>query len=94
MSYYFKMQLFVKDKSVAKDSNMYTLFLCSVEGKGQEFINIDLGKDYPTEETFKKLKKIYKMITRPWLEMDLVVEAVEVTGNQPVCFIVDTELSI
>jgi len=94
MSFYYKLQLFVKDKSVTKDSNMYILFLCSVEGKGKEFINLSLGREYPSEEDFKKLKKIYKTLTRSWQEIDLVVESVEASGNQPVCFIVDTELNI
>jgi hypothetical protein len=93
MAYYFKMQLFVKDKSVA-DSNMYILFLCTVEGKGAEFINVDLGRDYPSDETIKKLKKIYQMITRPWMKMDLIVESAEAAGKQPVFFVVDTELNI
>ena len=94
MSYYFKMQLFVKDKSVTNDSNMYILFLCTVEGKGKEFINLDLGRDYPSDEDIKKLKKIYQMITRPWVKMDLIVEAAEAAGKQPVFFVVDTELNI
>ena len=94
MSYYFKMQLFVKDKSVTNDSNMYIFFLCSVEGKGEEFINVPLGRDYPSDETLKKLKKVYQLLTRPWMKMDMIVESVEATGKQPVFFIVDTELNI
>lgn len=94
MAYYFKMQLFVKDKSVATDSNMYIIFLCTVEGKGKEFINLDLGRDYPSDEVIKKLKKIYQLITRPWLKMDLIVEVAEAAGKQPVFFVVDTELNI
>ena len=93
MAYYLKMQFFVKDKSGAKDSNMYTLFLCTVEGKGKEFIKLNLGKEYPSEEEYKNLKKVYKMLTRAWVEMDLVVESVEASGKQPVVFIVDTELN-
>jgi len=94
MSYYYKMQLFVKDKSVKDDNNLYILFLCSFEGKGKEFINVDLGKKKPAEEDLKKLKKIYKILTKPNQEVDLNVEAVQVAGKQPVFFVVDTELTI
>jgi hypothetical protein len=94
MAFYYKLQLFVKDKSVKSDGNLYTLFLCTVEGKGKEFINVDLGKEQPGEEELKKLKKVYKMLTKPSQEIELCVEAVEVAGKQPVFFIVDTELLI
>jgi hypothetical protein len=89
-----KMQFFVKDKSATKDNSMYTLFLCSVEGKGKEFIKLDLGNEAPSEEVYKELKRVYKFLTRPGLELDLLVEPAEGTGKQPVIFIVDTELNI
>lgn len=94
MEYYFKMQLFVNDKSVHNDSNLYILFFCTVEGKCSEFINLKLGRDLPTEEHFKELKRIYKTLTQAWVELDLMVEVVEVSGKQPVYFLVDTALTI
>lgn len=94
MSYYHKLQLFVKDKSVKTDSNLYILFLCSVEGKGKELIPLPHGREQPTEEYFKQLNKIYKLLTRSWIELDLMVEVVEAADKQPVFFVVDTELSI
>lgn len=87
------MQLFVKDQSVTTDSNLYIIFLCTIDGKGKEFLNVDLGREAPSEKTIKRLKNIYKYITRPWVVIDMVVEGVEVAGSQPVFFIVDTKLT-
>jgi hypothetical protein len=92
--YIYKMQLYVKDKSVLTDSNMYIVFLCTIDGKGSEFIDIGLKREKPTEAHYKALKKIYLSMTRPWNTLDLVVEAVEVAGGQSVFFIVDTQLKI
>ena len=92
--YVFKMQLYVKDKSVISDSNMYIIFLCTVDGKGSDFIDIGIKKEKPTEAHFKALKKIYQAMTRPWNTLELCVEAVEVAGGQSVFFIVDTQLKI
>jgi hypothetical protein len=94
MEYYYKMQLFVNDKSVPNDSNLYILFFCTVEGKCAEFIDLKLGRNQPTDEQLKELKKIYKTLTQPWVELDLMVEVVEVAGKQPVYFLVDTALTI
>jgi len=94
MNYYYKMQLFVKDRSIASDKSLYILFLCTLDGKGKDFINLKLGREQVAEAHYKSLEKIYKMMTRPWVEMDLIVEAVQVSGAQPVFFIVDSELTI
>ena len=94
MHYYYKMQLFVKDRSVAVDKTLYILFLCTLEGKGKDFLGLKLGREQPTEEHYKALRRTYKMMTRPWAEMDLVVEPVQVAGAQPVFFVVDSELAI
>lgn len=88
------MQLFVKDQSVLSDSNLYIVFLCSIEGRGKEFLKMKLGREKPDEKHYKELKRIYKMLTRPWVTLDLMVEAVQVAGGQPIFFIVDTELTI
>lgn len=94
MEYYYKFQMFVKDQTNQSDSNLYIVFLCSVEGRGKEFLKIDLGKEKPEESHYKELKKIYKSITKPNVTLDLMVEAVQVSGSQPVFFVVDTELTI
>lgn len=94
MEFYYKFQLFVKDQTDKKDNNMYIVFLCSVEGKGKEFIKLKLGKDKPTEEHYKELKRIYKKLTRPWMTAELMIESVKVAKGQPIFFIVDTELTI
>ncbi|MEI7563983.1 MAG: hypothetical protein WCJ39_10570 [bacterium] len=92
--YVYKLQLYVKDKSVISDSNMYIIFLCTIDGKGSDFINIGLKREKPTEAHYKALKKIYAAMTRPWNTLDLCVEAVEVAGGQSVFFVVDTQLTI
>lgn len=93
MDYYMKFQMFVQDKST-KDPSLYTLFLCTMEKKGAEFIDIGLGREHPSEEQISKLKQIAKTLKNPWVTLNLMVEAVDVTGKQPVFFIVDTKLTI
>ncbi len=94
MDYYIKFQLFVQDKSAKTDTSMYTLFLCTMEGKGAEFIDVNLGREYPNEKHLSELKKIAKTLTNPWVTLDLMVESVEVASKQPVFFLVDTKLTI
>ena len=94
MEYYYKMQLFVQDKSVKNDTSMYTIFLCTLEGKCANFIKTDLGRDYPSDKTLAELKRIYKTLTNPWVVLDMMVESVEVASKQPVYFLVDTTLTI
>lgn len=94
MEYYFKMQLFVQDKSAKNDSSMYILFLCTHEGKCKEFIKLDIGREYPSTKTIQELKRIYKTLVNPWVTLDLMVEQVEVAKKQPVFFLVDTTLTI
>lgn len=94
MNYYYKMQLFVKDATAPEDKSLYMIFICTLEGKGKEFLDLDLGRDQPTEDHYKRLKRVYKMLTRSWVELDLMVESIQVAGAQPVFFLVDTELKI
>ncbi len=94
MEYYYKLQLFVKDRSVTSDNNLYIIFLCTLEGKGAEFFGVKLDQEGPTEAVLKELKRVYKTLTRPWAVMDFMVEAVEVASKQPVFFLVDTALTI
>ena len=88
-THYYKLQLFSKDASAPEDHNIYTLYLCTIDGKGKEFIPTT-GKVKKSE---KELKKIYKTLTKPWVTLDLIVEGVPVSGGSPIYFIVDTELN-
>ncbi len=83
---YYKLQLFVKDLS-SDDSNVYVIFLCTVDGKGVEFF----GKG---KQSTKELKQIYKKLTKPWVQLDLVLEGVPAAGATPTFFIVDTKLAL
>ena len=93
MRFYYKLQLFVKDKSMADDKSLYLIFLCTLEGMGKEFFPLDLGRKEPGPELLKKLRRVYKMLTRSWVEVDLIVEVLRVAGGQPVFFLVDTVLN-
>ena len=91
--YYVKLQLFVRDKSVASDNNLYLIYLCTIDGKGSDFIKLP-GKKGVDQEYLKGLKRIYKMLTRPWATLDCIVEAVDASAGQPVFFLVDTGLDL
>ncbi len=84
---YYKLQLFVKD-TTSEDSNIYVLFLCTVDGKGVEFFP---GKG---KQNAKELKQIYKKLVKPWVTLDLLLEGVPVSGGSPTFFIVDTKLNL
>lgn len=84
---YYKVQFFVKDES-SSDSSVYVLFLCTVDGKGAEFLP-SKGK-----QNEKDLKNVYKKLVKPWVVLDLIVEGVPVSGGSPTFFIVDTKLTI
>ena len=84
--------MFVQDKST-DDNNIYPLYLCTIDGKGKEFITSGKGKKSPEKEK-KELKRIYKTITKPWVKLDLILEGVSAAGATPVFFIVDTKLTI
>lgn len=94
MDYYFKLQLFVKDNSVTTDNNLYLIFLCTVDGKGKEFIKLPQSNRKPDEEYFKALKRVYKMLVKPWSVLDCIVELVDTDNGQPVFFLVDTCLDL
>ena len=93
MEYFYKMQLYVQDKSV-KDTSMYILFVSTMEDKCPDFIKLDLGREYPSEKAVTELKRIYKTLTNPFVTLDMMVELQEVAGKQPVFFVVDTALTI
>ena len=93
LEFYYKLQLFAKDQSVMTDANLYKIFLCSVGGKGSEFIDLGLGNEPPEKQHLKRLKYVYKLLTRPWTILEMIVEAVQIAAGQPVLFIVDTALT-
>jgi len=85
---YYRLQLFTKDANNPDDHNVYTLYLCTIDGRGKEFFPDPDDSSTPTE-----LKKIYKTITRPWFVLDLALEPV-VSEGKSVFFIVDTKLTL
>ena len=93
-TYYMKLQLFVKDKSVANDNNLYIIFLCTVDNRGNDFIKAPVGRKKPDAEYLKGLKRTYKMLTRPWTILDCTIEAVNTVGGQPIFFLVNTKLNL
>ena len=88
---YYKLQLFVKDQTNTKDNNLYICYLCTMDGKGTEFIDVPKELDLEDKSFFKKLRKLYTKLTMPWAVADLMVESVPVAGGKPVQFIVDTK---
>lgn len=85
---YYRLQLFAKDAVNSEDHNVYPLYLCTIDGRGNEFL-----PDPDDSSTPKELKKIYKTITKPWFILDLALEPV-VTEGKSVFFIVETKLTL
>eukprot|EP00826_Nyctotherus_ovalis_P038281 TRINITY_DN3579_c0_g1_i8.p1 TRINITY_DN3579_c0_g1~~TRINITY_DN3579_c0_g1_i8.p1 ORF type:complete len:465 (+),score=99.23 TRINITY_DN3579_c0_g1_i8:125-1519(+) len=94
VEYYLKLQLFVKDVSVSTDNNLYTIFVCTADGKGKEFIKVPQGNKKPDQEYFKKLKKIYKTLIKPWSILDCIVERINAEDGQSLFFLVNTCLDL
>lgn len=94
VEHYVKLQLFVKDASVSTDNNLYTIFVCTADGKGKEFIKVPQGNKKPDQEYFKKLKKIYKILIKPWSILDCIVERTSAEDGQSLFFLVDTCLDL
>lgn len=90
---YYKFQIFAKDATATDDNNVYTIFLCSVDGKGKEFLPAP-GKAKKGEKENADLKKAYRLLTKASSTLDLIVEGVPVAGGSPIFFIVDTKLKI
>ena len=89
------MQFFVKDQSVPNDNNLYIIFLCTYDGKGSEFFKFPLNtREKPSEKMIKDMKKTFKKITRAWVSVDMLVDAIQVEGGNPVFFVTDTSLTI
>lgn len=70
------------------DKDMYTLYLCTIDGKGDKFI--PGGKDADS----KRLKWIHDLLIKPWIVLDLNVYGVITPEGIPIFFIVDTELKV
>jgi len=87
IKYYYKLQMFAKDFNNIEDRDVYRLYLCSIDGKGKEF--------FPSsaESNLVTLKRIYKLLTKAWFHLDLMVETV-VSGGETLLFVVDTKLII
>eukprot|EP00826_Nyctotherus_ovalis_P009668 TRINITY_DN1255_c0_g1_i2.p1 TRINITY_DN1255_c0_g1~~TRINITY_DN1255_c0_g1_i2.p1 ORF type:complete len:350 (-),score=144.99 TRINITY_DN1255_c0_g1_i2:204-1253(-) len=88
IKHYYRMQLFTKDAANPDDHNVYPLYLCTIDGRGNEFF-----PDPDDTSTPKELKRIYKAITKPWFVLDLALEPV-VSEGKSVFFIVDTRLTL
>lgn len=87
MQMYYKLQLFAKDFSNAEDRDVYPLYLCTIDGKGKDFLPV------PCKANSFGLKRLCKLLTRPWFHLDVIVEAV-ISGENVLLFIVDTKLNI
>ena len=91
--YCWQLRLFVKDETDPKDTNIYILFLNTIQGKGKEFFSFDLGRKAPTEAFYAELKRTYKMLLRSWAYLDLMVEGTEV-ARQVMLSVVDSVLTL
>jgi hypothetical protein len=94
VEYYLKLQLFVKDATVTTDNNLYMFFLCTVDGKGKEFIELPKGNKAPDDDFLKKLRKIYKTLIKPWSILDCVVEHVDTENGQQIFFLTNPCLDL
>jgi len=94
VEYYLKLQLFVKDATVTTDNNLYMFFLCTIDGKGKEFIELPKGDKGPDEEYLMKLRRIYKTLIKPWSILDCVVEHVDTENGEPIFFLTNTRLDL
>eukprot|EP00826_Nyctotherus_ovalis_P009670 TRINITY_DN1255_c0_g1_i5.p1 TRINITY_DN1255_c0_g1~~TRINITY_DN1255_c0_g1_i5.p1 ORF type:complete len:406 (-),score=164.50 TRINITY_DN1255_c0_g1_i5:181-1398(-) len=88
IKHYYRLQLFTKDATNSEDHNVYPLYLCNIDGRGNEFF-----PDPDDADTPKELKRIYKTITKPWFVLNLALEPV-VSEGKSVFFIVDTKLTL
>jgi hypothetical protein len=88
--YIYKMHLFVKDEGSVDDSNVYKIFLLTHKGKGNKFLPV---KPSNLEETTTKLEKIYRLLLKDKVNLDLIVERVE-TKSDTIFQIVSTRLDI
>jgi hypothetical protein len=88
INHYYRLQLFTKDANATDDRNVYPLYLCNIDGRGNEFF-----PDPDDPSTPKELKRIYKGIVKPWFVLDVALEPV-VSEGKSVFFIVNTKLTL
>jgi len=92
--YFFKFQAFAKDSSISNDDSMFTLNLCTVTGKGSEFIDIGLNREQPNKIHYKCLKRICKAIKKAWNVLKLGIEAIDIGMNERIYFITGSKLKL
>ena len=88
--WYLKLRLIVKDCLIREDNNLYTIYLCTIDGKGKEFITFE--SEQWNDNYLKKLKTVYKQLLRPWTVLDCILEELKTDLAQSVFFLVNTSL--
>jgi len=71
-----------------KDKDIYSIFLCSNDDIGKEFIPGGINA------SAKELSTIYRLLIRPMAQLDLIVQAITIDGIHSIFFICDTQLAI
>ena len=86
----YKIMFMVRDTS---SPCFYLLYLCTATGKGAEFMDIGLEEgEAPAVVHREKMKYMHKLVTRPWVVLDLIVETLPTIGETPIPLIVSTKL--
>lgn len=93
LEYFYKLQMYVQDKN-SKDGNLFVLSVSTLDSECQDFINHDLGRDYPSEKSLIALKKIYKTLLNQFVSLNAMVKVQDVAGKQAIFSVVDTVLTI
>ena len=92
-NYYWKIQ-FIVQETLFDDPNLYRIYLCSLQGQGDEFFNPQLCTLIKSKEDERYLKRVSKLLVQPWIILDLIVEVVTVAEDSCVLLITDTKLNI
>jgi len=71
-----------------KDKDIYSIFVCTNDGIGKEFI------PGGTNASAKELSTIYRLLIRPMTQLDLIVQAIIIDGIHSIFFICGTQLAI
>eukprot|EP00826_Nyctotherus_ovalis_P003595 TRINITY_DN10737_c0_g2_i16.p1 TRINITY_DN10737_c0_g2~~TRINITY_DN10737_c0_g2_i16.p1 ORF type:complete len:222 (+),score=18.04 TRINITY_DN10737_c0_g2_i16:207-872(+) len=90
--WYLKLRLLVKDSSNKSDNNLYTIYLCTIDGRGSEFIKF--GSNKWEDAYLKQFKKVCKQLVRPWVVLDCMIEELKTNLGQSVFFLVNTSLTL
>jgi len=70
----YQVQLFVKDKELRDDPEIYRILLWTHDGKGEDFFGEKPVNCYRSEYLYKKLEAIYKKLTQYNVYLDCIVE--------------------